>query len=181
VLLGDVAPLDAALAVHAGEIGEDFAAYRNHAYRVLHFCITLCPSPPGADELEKIAIAAALHDVGIWTDGTFDYLEPSIRVASEHLSTRGRADWAPEIARMILEHHKVSSYRGAPKWLLVEPFRRADWIDVTRGALTFGLPRKFLRETFARWPDAGFRRRLLRLALLRLVTHPWSPLPIVRL
>ena len=87
--------------------------------------------------MEKIGIAAAFHDLGIWTDHTFDYLQPSMRLAQSWLAAAGKRRWTPEITEMILEHHKVTRYRANPGWL-VEPFRRSDWIDVTRGALTFG-------------------------------------------
>lgn len=64
---------------------------------------------------------------------------------------------------------------------LVEPFRRADWVDVSRGLIRFGLPRSFLREVFATWPAAGFHKKLVQLELGRLRTHPWNPLPMVKL
>ena len=87
---------------------------------------------PDADSLEKIAIAAAFHDLGIWTDHAFDYLTPSVKHAKAYLGRHDRAEWTAEIAEMICQHHKVSAYAGAAG-SLVEPFRRADWIDVTRG------------------------------------------------
>ncbi|HEV2843617.1 MAG TPA: phosphohydrolase, partial [Thermoanaerobaculia bacterium] len=120
------------------------------------------------------------HDLGIWTDDTFDYLQPSVRLASAHLAQSGRTEWTPEITAMIFEHHKISAYRGNPDWL-VEPFRRADWIDVSRGLRAFGLSRSLLREIFSAWPSAGFHKRLVQLELKRLRTHPWSPLPMFRL
>jgi hypothetical protein len=80
---------------------------------------------------------------------------------------------------MIREHHKVRAYNANPEWL-VEPFRRADWIDVTLGALTFGTPRTFLRELHAAWPDAGFHKLLVRLELRHLWRHPLNPLPVLR-
>ena len=81
---------------------------------------------------------------------------------------------------MVLEHHKLRPFRGDPEGL-VEPFRRADWVDVTYGLVSFGLPRRLLREVFAVWPDAGFHKRLFELELTRLRTHPLSPLPMLRL
>jgi hypothetical protein len=81
---------------------------------------------------------------------------------------------------MILEHHKISPYRGEPQWL-VEPFRRADWIDVSMGLRTFGLSRQVIREILSTWPSAGFHKRLVQLELSRLRTHPWSPLPMMKL
>jgi hypothetical protein len=44
-----------------------------------------------------------------------------------------------------------------------------------------GLPRAMVSELFDRWPSAGFHARLIRLSLARLRTHPWSPLPMLRL
>jgi hypothetical protein len=108
------------------------------------------------------------------------HLQPSIRLAGAYLANSGRTEWTSKIAAMILEHHKISSYRGNPN-SLVEPFRRADWVDVSRGLLTFELPRTQVNEIISAWPDAGFHKRLVQLLLKRLRTHPWSPLPMMRL
>jgi hypothetical protein len=178
VLLTEIATLDALLQAHATELGADFTPYRNHTYRVVNLSIAFSSGNP--DSLQKFAIAAALHDMGIWTDRTFDYLQPSIRLAGAYLARSGRTEWTPEITEMILEHHKISTYRSNPNWL-VEPFRRADWVDVSRGLLTFGLPRTQLSEILSAWPSAGFHKRLVQLTLKRLRTDPLSPLPMVRL
>jgi hypothetical protein len=180
MLLTSIATLDSLLQAHADALGNDFAAYRNHTYRVVNLCVAQWAGEPPAIQLEKVAIAAAFHDLGIWTDGTFDYVPPSIRLATAYLARAGNADWTTEITAMIREHHKVLACRHDPTGL-VEPFRRADWIDVTYGLRRFGLPRATLREIFATWPDAGFHRRLLQFELARLRTHPWSPLPMVHL
>jgi len=177
-VLADVPPLEAALAAHATQLGTDFVGYRNHAYRVLNLCLALQPASVKA--LERLAVSAAYHDLGIWTDRTFDYLGPSVRVAAAHLRAVDKESWIPEISETILQHHKLSKY-APPERSLVEVFRRADWIDVSRGLLTFGLPRAFLRDLAAVWPSAGFHKRLLQLELARLRTHPWNPLPMLRL
>lgn len=174
--------LDELLDAHAAVLGHDFMPYRNHTYRVVNLCMALSPDAPAdADtNLEKIAIAAAFHDLGIWTDGTFDYLRPSAARARVHLACGNHSDWMPEITGMILEHHKITRFRGDPRWL-AEPFRRADWIDVTGGLRTFGLARSYVRGLFSTWPSAGFHKRLVQFSLARLKTHPWSPLPMLRL
>jgi hypothetical protein len=177
-LLTEIPLLDEVLEAHAVELGGDFTAYRNHAYRVVNLCVALSPGEPA--QLEKIATAAAFHDLGIWTDCTFDYLGPSAELACAHLTRAGREEWAPEVTEMIFEHHKISPYRGQ-RHRLVEPLRRADWVDVSKGLITFGLPRELLREVFSTWPSVGFHKRLVRLGLNRLRTHPWNPLPMVRL
>ena len=109
-LLTDLAPLDAILDRHAADLAADFTAYRNHAYRVATLCASQASGAPEA--IEKIAIAAAFHDLGIWVDHTFDYLDPSVRLAREHLLASGRAAWVPEVTAAILEHHRITRYRG---------------------------------------------------------------------
>jgi len=178
MLLTEIATLDMVLQAHVAELTDDFTPYRNHAYRVANLCAALSSGYPPSGE--KIAIAAAFHDLGIWTDGTFDYLQPSVRLACAYLSHSDRADWIAEITEMILQHHKISEYRGDPR-SLVEPFRRSDWVDITQGLITFGLPRSFIRELYARWPSAGFHRRLVQLELKHLRSHPLNPLPVFRL
>lgn len=173
----NITTLDAILASYKADIGVDFEGYRNHAYRVANLC--LAQRPRDDTTIEKIAIAAAFHDLGIWTDQTFDYLEPSVALAMEYLADRGMGRWAPEIAAMIREHHKITRYRGDPDWL-VEPFRRADWCDVTLGALSFGMPRGAIHAIQAAWPDAGFHRLLVRLELRHLRKHPLNPVPVLR-
>jgi hypothetical protein len=174
----NVALLDEVLGGYADAIGRDFTGYRNHAQRVATFCIAL--SGADGESREKIALAAALHDVGIWTAGTFDYLEPSVMVATAHLTRVGRSAWTPEVAAMIRHHHRITRSDERSDWL-VEPFRRADWTDVSLGALTWGLPRSFVREVMGEWPNAGFHVTLARLTVGRCASHPLSPLPMVRL
>lgn len=168
--------IDRVLDEHAAALGGDFTAYRNHCYRVANLCAALQPDETA---WEKIALAAAFHDLGIWTAKTFDYLAPSIDLACRHLGCSGRADWESPVADMIREHHKIRRYRGTGAEL-VEPFRRADLIDVSRGIFSFGLPRGRLREIFARWPNAGFHKRLVQLTLRQMRRHPLRPIPVIR-
>jgi hypothetical protein len=161
---------------HAAELGHDFIAYRNHVYRVVNLCLAIVGD---GRELEKIAVAAVFHDLGIWTNKTFDYIAPSVTIARAHLAARGLADWIPEIEAMIEDHHKVTPSHAKPG-TLVESFRRADWIDVSRGLRRFGVPRTLVGEVLATWPNAGFHRRLVELTLDRLWKHPLTPLPMVK-
>ena len=177
-IVGAFPALDAILTDHAAAIGADMTRYRNHAYRVANLCAAQLPSR--ADSSERIAIAAAFHDLAIWTDDTFDYLEPSVRLAERWLADCGKATWAPEIAAAIRQHHKLTRAHDIDG-PLVEAFRRADWIDVTGGLLHFGIPRRFVRDLYARWPGAGFHRLLVRLELRHLRRHPLRPLPVFRL
>jgi hypothetical protein len=131
-------------------------------------------SPRSAEEIEKVAIAAAFHDLGIWTDHTFDYLAPSVRLASAWLADSDQAAWTSEVAEMILNHHKVTRYRGRADWL-VESLRRAGLGGRDVRALTLGVPRSFVAEVYAKWPDAGSHKRLVQLELSHLRKHPFQP------
>src|SRR5215470_290714 len=98
-LITEIPQLDELLVQHAAAIGRDAVTYRNHAYRVANLCMGFAPRDP--DTVHKVAIAAALHDMGIWTDGTWDYLPPSIELARAHLERIGKTEWTPEITSMI--------------------------------------------------------------------------------
>ena len=67
VLLSELATVDAVLRAHAAAVGRDFTAYRNYVYRVVNLCMAQRRLDP--EQLEKVAVAAAFHDLGIWTDG----------------------------------------------------------------------------------------------------------------
>jgi hypothetical protein len=176
-LLTSLPTVEEVLDDHASELGHDFIAYRNHVYRVANLCFAIVGDR--RVELEKIAVAAVFHDLGIWTNNTFDYIAPSVAIASQHLAARGMADWIPEIEAMIVDQHKITSSRANPQ-SLVESFRRADWIDVSRGLRRFGLPRTFIAAVDTTWPNAGFHRRLVQLTIDRFRKHPLSPLPMVK-
>lgn len=172
------AVVDGILERHAAEIGGDMTAYRNHCHRVFNLCTAAVPSDP--ETIEKVAIAAAFHDLGIWTNRTFDYLQPSMALATRHLEATDRMEWAAEIREMIAQHHKISRYRGQAG-ALVEPFRRADWCDVSWGWVGSDPARRLRRGLLADFPDAGFHRLLLRLELDHIRRHPFNPLPVFRL
>jgi hypothetical protein len=168
--------VDGVLEEHASALGADARGYRHHVYRVLNLCRALGACGEGTDD--KVAIASVFHDLGIWTDRTFDYLAPSIALAEHYLDTSGRSAWRDEVRHAIAHHHQVTRYRGPHA--LAETFRRADWADVTLGVRAWGVPRGRVRALYQRWPDSGFHRRLVTLTLSRTRRHPLSPLPMLR-
>jgi hypothetical protein len=176
-LLTNLPTVEDVLDNHASELGHDLIAYRNHVYRVVNLCLAIVGDR--RVELEKIAVAAVFHDLGIWTNNTFDYIAPSVSIARKHLAARGMADWIPEIEAMIVDHHKITPSRANPQ-SLVESFRRADWIDVSRGLRRFCVPSPFIAAVSSTWPNAGFHRRLVQLTIDRFWKHPLTPLPMVK-
>src|SRR5262249_19764471 len=160
-LLTSLPTVEEVLDHHASELGADFIAYRNHVYRVANLCLAIVGD--SRVEIEKIAVAAVFHDLGIWTNNTFDYIAPSVAIARKYLAGRGMEDWIPEIEATIVDHHKITPSRANPQSL--ESFRRADWIDVSRGLRRFDIPRKFIEAVGTTWPNAGFHRRLVQLTI----------------
>lgn len=177
VVIDKIESLDTLLDQWSATLGADLGAYRNHNYRIANFCIALAGADAG--QIEKIGIACAFHDIGVWTVGTLDYLEPSRVLAAVHLAEIGKSEWSAEIEAMIMEHHKLRS-AGASAGPLVEPFRKADWIDVSMCTLSFGLSRAFMREVREAFPNAGFHKLLMKATAKQLRTDPLHPMPMMR-
>jgi hypothetical protein len=169
--------VDQILAAHRPALGADFTAYRHHVHRVLHAYAALSPLP--GEPPEPVLVAAAFHDLGIWTHRSFDYLGPSIAAAIAYLSDTGHAEWSEEVSLLIDQHHKLRPYCG-PFEASVETYRRADLVDVSWGAVRFGLPWAQVRAIQAAWPNAGFHAMLARETLRQCLRTPWRPLPMMR-
>ena len=169
--------VDEIIAAHAAALGRDAAAYRNHVYRMLNFYHALSPEIRAIST--SVEVAAAFHDLGIWTHRTFDYLFPSCNLATDYLNQNSRADLAAEVENMILHHHKITTYTGENA-AHVERFRRADLVDLSLGTIRFGIPRATVKATRAAFPNAGFHRRLASLTIARFARHPLNPLPMFR-
>ena len=158
------------------QIGADYERYKNHVYRVFSNCLMMDTDP--ANE-EKYAIAAAFHDLGIWTNQTFDYLEPSEQQARLYLTEKGKQAWVEEITAMIHFHHKISRYQGRHE-KIVAIFRKADWIDISLGLITFGNSRQAIDKTTSRYPNLGFHFFLAKETAKNFFKHPLNPLPMVK-
>jgi hypothetical protein len=153
-----------------------FEGYRNHAHRVHNFARAI--SSFSAEDEQKLAIAAAFHDLYVF-DG-LDYLEPSIEGAARYLRETGRSEWDREVALTIAFHHRVRPYRGDFA-SLVEPFRRADWNDVTSGLRRGGIPRELRKAAERELPVGDFiPRALTKMAAGWLPRHPLRPAPSFR-
>ncbi len=157
------------------ELGDSFDGYRNHVYRMVNFTYALADLGP--DERDKVAVAGAFHDIGIWPGDNFDYLCPSIDRSRNYLDAACLNRWSDDVARMISEHHKLRRVTGDR---LVEAFRRGDLVDFSLGILGQGLPRTFIREVKDAFPNAGFHRSLIRTACRWIVRHPLRPVPVVK-
>jgi len=166
--------IDDLLQPFSATIGKDYSRYRNHVYRVFLNCLLM---DKDARNEEKYAVAAVFHDIGIWTDHTIDYLKPSIAQAKSYLMSVNKPDLFEEVYSMIYWHHKISSYQGNFQQT-TENFRRADWIDVSLGFLTFGVDKKIIRQNQKKIANLGFHMFLLRETTKNFLKHPLKPLPM---
>jgi hypothetical protein len=173
----DLALLDDILMPWRDIIGDDFHGYRNHCCRMVNCCLAL--QECDKETKNKLMIAAAFHDIGIWTEKTLDYLPPSVTPALAYLQENDLQQWTEEITLMIAEHHKLSEYSNQ-EYPLVELFRKGDLVDFSLGMIRFGLPKAFIRELKKTYPNAGFHRRLMKLGGLWLIRHPLNPLPMMK-
>ena len=161
---------------YKSSLKNDFDAYNNHINRVFNYCVLL------DSELKhhpKYAIAVVFHDLGIWTENTFDYLEASKELAKSHLISINKENWTEEILLMIDMHHKRSEYTGKFEET-VEVFRKADWIDVSLGLINHGIPNTKIKTLNKQFPNAGFHKFLAAQTLKRLVTNPFNLLPMFK-
>lgn len=174
--------ISARMAPYADALGEDRVPYTNHVIRVLEHCDALFARSGEAGERPsrrtEFIVCGVFHDLGIWTDRTFDYLVPSIDLAREYLEHEGAGELEPLVTEMIDQHHKQRP-AGAPTDP-VELFRRADAIDVSLGARRFGLPFSQIRAIRRAYPSRGFHLRLIKLTAKRTIEHPTSPLPMFK-
>lgn len=172
--------IDEVLGRYQQALGAHYPRYRGHVYRMYHYTRHLIVEGGGDPKQDEpaIAVAAAFHDLRFATDQILDYLPPSIDAASEHLDSLGLSDLAPMVGRMIGFHHKLTPYQ-ADDAHLVEPFRRADLVDLF-AVPGVGVPFALRREAQSSYPICGFRGFVCKTLIHGALKQPWRPLPMLR-
>ena len=167
--------IDSILLSHRAALGDGYNKYRNHVYRVFNIAIML--SMPDEENYTALSIAAAFHDLGIWTAKTFDYLSPSTALARKYLNEHGLSPLENLVADVINNHHKLTTYQTND---IVEAFRKADLIDLSFGLFSFGVESTVLKELNKQFPSSGFHRFILRQSVKNTFRHPLNPLPMMK-
>lgn len=161
---------------HAQGDDAGYDGYRGHAYRVLNLARAIVPEDRDRDD--KLAVAAAFHDLDAFT--SLDYLTSSIRAQDAWLASTGRTAWSAQLAVVVAEHHRLTPCRGEHA-LLAEAFRRADLADLSHALVCLGIPRVHVRAVRAAFDVGPFFTRVVPRAIARnILHHPLDPLPIVR-
>lgn len=169
--------IDDVLDEWAPRLGLARAGYGGHAQRIYNLARQLLGSERHDTEL---ALASAFHDLGIWSDDTFDYTAPSIQRAREHIHERRLPLSEELVTELIAQHHRLRRVRSGLEPQLVEAFRRADLVDVVAGRWRAGLDPAFMRDLVVAFPYAGFHGTLLQSAVRWILQHPLRPLPMLR-
>jgi len=179
-IVKDLPLLETIFADWKDTIGPDYDGYRNHVYRMVNCCFKL--KTCSEEEQQKIIIAGAFHDIGIWIENTLDYIPPSLPPAMAYLKAHNLEAWSEEISLMISEHHKLRAYTDKPDTpaTLVELFRKADLVDFSLGLYKFGIDKAFLKALKSEFPNSGFHKGLVKKSARRFVRHPLNPAPMMK-
>jgi hypothetical protein len=166
-----------------------YDAYRGHVYRQLNYALRLIDARGGRQHADayggwdgieqRVAVAAASHDVGVFADGSMDYLEPPVSRMRDWLKEHDHMEWFEVAALMSRMHHKLTRYRGKHE-ILVEAFRRADLTDLSFGTISSGVARDYIRSVVAEFPYAGFQWEISKRIIAYGIRHPSHPLPMLR-
>ncbi len=173
----EIAEIEEPLSAFREVAGPHFDAVRNHIYRMYYFTLELVDDPDGAHL--PTAIAGVYHDIGVFTTGGMDYIDPSVTLAKDYLDDQRRLDLFPLISEMIRFHHKLTPYHG-DHGKLVEAFRRADLADLSMGYLGSGVSRKLIRAAYKKYPPCGFHSLIYGKVLRWGMSNPFRPLPMMK-
>lgn len=163
--------VEAVLDRYRDELGQHMLTYRNHVYR----CISYHQLLLGAQIPDCAALAWAVHDLGIWTAATFDYLSASADLASLH-ADEFRIKDVDQVRMLITEHHRLRPSDDH----LTDTFRRADLVDVSRGLIARQIGRSQVQAVVVQLPYCGFHAFLAQGLTRYAVRHPLRPFPMLR-
>jgi hypothetical protein len=166
--------IDVILQPYLELINEDIG-YVNHTKRMLLYALEL--EKLKYEQIEKFIIAASFHDLGIWTENSFDYLKPSIELARYYLQEHDKMVYEDDVIQMIDEHHKQTPIKNND---LAELFRKADLIDVSWGLISFGIDAKKIQEIKKAFPNNGFHKTLIKWAWRQFKKEPYRPMPMLK-
>jgi hypothetical protein len=153
----------AALDVVVEQAGEA-SPLEGHGVRLFRFVEMLAAARGTQIDREVVLIAALLHDIGLYEGASSGgvYVTDGAEFTQRLLEPYG---WDEERLRLcfdaIEKHHELRSQWE--KGEEVELVRRADLIEVTNGAVVYGLPRKQVREVMRAVPRKGFYPAIAKL------------------
>ncbi|MCB1144151.1 MAG: hypothetical protein KDK54_18010 [Leptospiraceae bacterium] len=112
-------------------------------------------------------------------ENTLDYLPPSTELANQYLLKMKKDKWISYVDEIIINHHKLTAYKNT-SFPLVEVFRKADSIDLSKGLIHFGLNKEFIKKVNTSFPNSGFHNFLFHFSLKWILKNPLNPAPIFK-
>lgn len=137
----------------------------NHNVRIFLIAERLADLRGLKVDREVLLCAAHIHDAGLYPDVASDeasYVEDGGRLAERVLSPFGWPRGRLKRCRDAIErHHELRQQWG--RGVEVELLRRADFVDVSGGLVTYGAGRGWVRSLGRRASRRGFYREIARL------------------
>ena len=158
---------------YKGDLGEDYAGYRGHIYRVLTYAIHFLDGD--TSHLDLIGLALVYHDLAVWSDKNLAYIEPSVARARQDLKDSLTEKELALVADIIYWHHSLKSYEGEQS-SVINAVIKADLIDFSRGLITLGMPRRHIAKLSQLVPNNGFHKALMEVGFRY---HGWNVFRIV--
>ncbi len=152
--------LDEILEIYRRQIGQQWTGYRNHCLTVYNIVRSNARLTEHEDKL--VAITVAFHDLALWSDDNFDYIDPSADRAKQWCAENGFGADSQLVADMIFYHHKIFPASLSRNHPLIKAFRDADWSAFTSGWIPFDRGKKKRRAIAAALPNAGFHAFLIK-------------------
>ena len=145
-------------------IGDDYAGYRGHIYRVFSYTLyKLRDKNLNKKEKEMIETALVYHDIGLWSDKELNYIEPSVDTMIESLPDRQYTKKQIRLMEEIIRyHHKITTYSNEnDEKDIVNTVRECDLIDFSLGMVTNGVSRANIKKVMDKIPNDGFHYTLM--------------------
>lgn len=137
------------LGVYSRKLTWDFEPYRHHVYRQVNLSLYFLKD----NQLYRpeIEFCAVHHDLGLWLDEGDDIVMSSLQKALQQNEDHALGFDRTLIKDILFYHTKLFAFNGenAP---IVNAFRKAHWVELSKGTLKRGLDPAFLQSLHTTWP-----------------------------
>lgn len=146
--------IDQITAYFREELGDNLPRFKNHAMRVYYLCNMMHSGELKAEDKEDLALASAFHGLSDWVKDE-NYTKDHWVLVIEYLASNDLLDRADSIRSLTVQLKKNITVKSSGSGLR-ELFRRAYWIDITRGRQSFGIPLTAYHRLLKKFPSRGF-------------------------